>query len=316
VKYLMHAIALLVVGWTAAAAAAPAVAQENQPAVIFEGLMDSYYGENDGLVSLDAYDLVFAPEGEVNAVVGVVNANGDVLAQFAVYPDYKVRDGVFGRVQVVGPADIQITEPGLYTLVFVVDGQAVTRFPFLVQQSGDGSDPYDPQKTYVFDGYWRTLAHITVDNINDEPRPVFTVWFMPVDLPAPDAFQVLFDAELYRDGALVAHAKKQTSSFGVGDFGREEILLYQPHEVKEEPNAIALTMADLMTDGQYELKVTRSEDGAALRDFTFTVADGQIVPLPRTQLGFEPATDFIAPRVLRKGSTVYEFEDAIWIAGE
>jgi hypothetical protein len=75
-------------------------------------------------------------------------------------------------------------------------------------------------------------------------------------------------------------------------------------------------MADLAVGGAFELNVTRSSDGAVLRDFTVTVAEGQIAPLASTQLGFEPPTDFIAPRVLRKGSTVYEFEDAIWIAGE
>lgn len=294
----------------------PAMAQENAPAVIFESFLDSYFGDEDGFVSLDTFDLVFAPEGQIDAAVGIVNANGDVLAQYGVYPDYKLRDGVFGRVQVVGPAELQLTEPGIYTLVFVAGGQAISRFPFQVDQSGDGSDPYDPQKTYVFDGYWRTLAHITIDNAGTEPRPVFSVWLIPVDMAAPDVFQESFDADLTRDGALIAHAKRQSSTFGKGDFGRQQVVLFQPHDEKGEANAVPLTMADLSADGDYELKFTRVSDDAVLRDFKFTVANGEIAPLARTQLGFEPVTDFIAPRVVRKGSTVYELEEAIWIAGE
>jgi len=297
-------------------AAAPAVAQQNPPAVIFESVMDSYFGEDDGLVSFGDYDLVFAPEGQVSAAVGVLNANGDVMAQFPFYPDYKLREGVFGRIQVVGPADIQLTEPGLYTIVFVVGGKAVTRFPFLLEQAGDGADPYDPKKTYVFDGYWRTLAHITAGSFKGEPIPLFSIWLGGVDMPAPDTFQAFFEADLYRDGALVAHAKKQTSSYGKGQFGRREVTLYRPHDKKQAPNAIPLTTKELLVDGNYELKVTRASDNAALRNFTFTVAGGKIQPLPRTQLGFDPAVDFIAPRVTRKGSTGYEFEEAIWITGK
>jgi hypothetical protein len=315
-KDLVRTIAITLFGCMSAAVALPATAQENRPAVIYEGMMDGYFGEDDGYVAFDTFDLVFAPEGQIDAAVGLVNAEGEVLAQFPIYPDYKVREGVFGRVQVVGPAGVQLTEPGLYTMVVVLNGQPISRFPFLLQQTGDGSDPYNPQITYVFDGYWRTLAHITLDNVNDDPRPVFSIWLMPVDMPAPDAFQEAFEADLTRDGTLIGHAKRNSSTFGKGDFGRQEVLIFQPHDVKDEANAIPLNMADLSVDGGYELKVTRSSDGALLRDFSFDVASGEILPLPATQLGFEPVTDFIAPRVTRKGSTVYEFEEAIWIVGE
>ena len=291
-------------------------AQENPPAVIFEGLMDSYFGQDDGFVVFGDYDIAFAPEGQVDAIVGVVNSDGEVLAQFPFYPDYKIREGVFGRIQVVGPADIQLTEPGLYTMVFVMDGEPITRFPFLLEQSGDGSDPFDPEKTYVFDGYWRTLAHITTGSVNDQPIPIFSVWLGGIDMSSPDTFQEFFEADLLRDGVLVAHAKKQTSSYGNGQFGRQEVIIYQPHDEKQAPNAIAFTMADMSVDGSYELNVSRVSDGAQLRSFRFEVSGGEIVPLPRTQLGYEPAPDYIVPRVTRKGSTVYEFEEVIWIATE
>ncbi|MCP4328389.1 MAG: hypothetical protein GY791_08135 [Alphaproteobacteria bacterium] len=310
------AAVIAVGGFAAGLSAPPAAAQQNAPAVIFESLMDSYFGDDDGYVSLGTYDLAFAPDGPAKALVGLVNANGDVLAQFPVYPDYKLREGVFARMQVVGPADIQLTEPGLYTLVFVFDGKPISRFPFLLKQTGDGADPYNPTKTYAFDGYWRTLAHITTGTYKDESIPLVTIWLGGPDMAAPDTFQDFFMATLTRDGALVAHSKRQTSNFGNGHFEPREVTLYQPHDEKQSPNAVPLTMTELLVDGEYRLAVTRASDDAPLRDFKFTVAGGKIQPLPRTQLGFDPATDFIVPRVTKKGSTAYEFVEAIWIGSE
>jgi len=294
----------------------PAAGQQNAPAVVFEGLMDGYFGDDDGLVSFGAYDLVFAPDGPAKAVVGLVDADGNVLAQYNVFPDYKIREGVFARMQVEGPADIQLTEPGLYTMVFVFDGVAITRFPFVLNQTGAGDDPYNPEKTYAFDGYWRTLAHITTGSFKDEPIPVVSMWLGGPDMADPETFQAFFMARLYRDGSLVAHSKRQTSAYGNGHFERHEVLLYQPHDEKQAPNAVPLTMEELLVDGAYELVVTRADDDAELRRFRFTVEGGGILPLPRTELGFEPAVDFIVPRVVKKGSTAYEFVEVIWIGSE
>ena len=309
---LLLTFCLLVVGL----ASVPASAQQSPPAVVFETLMDSWFSDDNGLVAFRTYDLVFPPEGPAKIAVGLVNAEGEVLAHFSAFPDYKVREGAFARFLVKQPADVQLTEPGIYTMVFVFDGKPITRFPFLLKQTGDGADPYNPKKTYAFDGFWRTRAHITKGSFKDEPIPEISVWLGGLDMPEPDTFQEFFRAELTRDGALVAHSKDQTSFYSNGHFKRREFLLFEPHEEKQAPNAIPLTMKKLLVDGDYRLKLERASDGAQLRGFKFTVAEGKIQPLARTQLGFEPATDFMVPRVSKKGSTIYEFEEAIWIASE
>ena len=168
----------------------------------------------------------------------------------------------------------------------------------------------------MFDGYWRQLAHVTTGSFKGEPIPVVSLWLGGLDMPAPDTFQEYFVAELSRDAALVAHSKRQTSFYSNGHFKRREVTLYRPHEVKQEPNAVPLTMKELLVDGQYDLKVARASDGAPLRHFKFTVAGGKIQPLARSQLGFDPAIDFIAPRVVKKGSTAFEFVEAIWIGSQ
>ena len=282
-----------------------ATAQEYAPAVVFESMMDSYFGDTDGLVAFGDYDLAFAPEGPANAMVGLVDSNNNVLAQHNFFPDYRVREGVFARMMVEGPADIQLTEPGTYTMVFVFNGAPISRFPFLLRQTGEGEDSFDPEKTYAFDGYWRTLAHITTSTFKDEPIPIFSLWLGGLDMPAPDTFQEYFIASLLRDGSLVAHSKNQTSFYSNGHFERREVTLYQPHEEKQAPNAIPLAMSELLVDGDYVLDVARASDGVKLRKFVFAVADGAIQPLPRTQLGFDPAVDYMVPRVTKKGSTTF-----------
>lgn len=293
-----------------------AIAQQYSPAVIFESMMDSFFGDTNGIVVFGDYDLAFAPEGPANAIVGLVDSNNNVLAQYNIFPDYRVREGVFARMMVQGPADVHLTEPGRYTMIFVFNGEPISRFPFLLRQTGDGEDPFDPEKTYAFDGYWRTLAHITTGSFKDEPIPVFSMWLGGLDMPAPDTFQEFYVANLYRDGALVAHSKNQTSFFSNGHFERREMILYHPHDEKQAPNAQPLTMKEMLIDGTYVLDVARASDGAKLRKFLFSVADGEIQPLPRTQLGFDPAVDYMVPRVTKKGSTMFEFVEAIWIGGE
>ena len=315
-KKLTRAISIVVCCFAAAFTALPAAAQQNPPAVVFEDLMDNYFGDDDGLVSFGAYDLVFAPEGPAKSVVALVDEKGTVLSSYKVFPDYKAREGVFARMQVEGPADYQLTEPGVYGVVFLFDGKPITRFPFILKQSGDGADPYNPKKTYVFDGYWRQLAHVTTSSYKGEPIPIVSLWLGGLDMSAPDTFQEYFVASLLRDGALVAHSKRQTSFYSNGHFKRREATLYQPHDEKQAPNAVPLTMKELLVDGSYDLKVARASDGAPLRHFKFTVAGGKIQPLARTQLGFEPAIDFIVPRVLKKGSTGFEFVEAIWIGSQ
>lgn len=308
-------VALAATMLAAGTTAKPALAQDYAPAVDFEDLMDSYFGDDDGYVSFGKYDLAFPPEGKARAIVGLVNAAGEVIAQYPIFEDYAIREGVFAKMAVQGPAGVQLTEPGIYTIVFVFDGKPITRFPFALKQAGNGADPFAPDKTYAFDGYWRTLAYFTYGSFKDEPIPVLSVWLGGPDMTDPTNHEEFFKASLHRDGELLAHSKRNTSAFNSGHFEREEVLLFHPHEVKQSPNATYFTVKELV-DGDYELKVSREADDALLRHFKFTVAEGKIQQIPRARLGYEPAVDFILPRVTKKGSTGYEFVEAIWIGSE
>ena len=91
------------------------------------------------------------------------------------------------------------------------------------------------------------------------------------------------------------------------------VSIYHPHGEKESPNARLITWKDLERDGAYEVQVTRMSDGAKIRSFDFDVVDGKIKHMARTALGFEPAVDYVMPRVLRRGSSGLNMGEAIWI---
>ena len=292
----------------------PAHAQ-NPPAVVFESMMDSYFDDTSGYVSFVNYDIAFAPKGPAKGMVGILDAKGKVLAQHPFSERYKIRNNAFGRVLMSGTPGIKLTKPGRYTMVFAVNGKIVSRFPFFLKQTGGGKDPFDPKKTYAFDGLWRNFAHITQGRWKNEAIPVFSVWLGGLDMAKPGTFQAYFQARLLRGGKVVAHSKSRTSFYSGGHFKRRTFNLYRPHTVKQEPNAIPFTMKELLKDGDYELRLTRKSDGAKLRSFKISVAKGGFRILKRTKLGYQPAHDYIVPRVTKKGSTAYEFVKAIWIAG-
>jgi hypothetical protein len=304
--------ALACIGLICLCVLAPAVTHAQQtPVFDFQNIMDTYFDDTNGLVSFQDYTVAFAPDGQFEGFVAVLDSDGNIVAQHAFFPDYVNREGVFARVRAVGPADVALDEPGFYTIVFVVGNQPVTRFLVRLEQTSAGDDPFNPQATFRFDGYWRTLAYFTTSSFRDEPIPELTLWMGGMDLG--EAQSDSFVVSLYRGGELLAHSKRRQALIRPGHFKRERVSLFYPHAAEDDANARFFTMRDLLTDGSYEISVTRASDGEALRTFAFSVADQEIVNLPRATLGFEPATDVILPRVLRSGATGLEMVEAIWI---
>ena len=133
-----------------------------------------------------------------------------------------------------------------------------------------------------------------------------------MDLP-PDVSRDMFRVALLRDGSEVAHSKRTQGQITTGHFKRTRTFLFHPHSQKESPNVPVFSLQDLKVDGAYEVRVTRKSDGKMIRSYDFDVAGGVITPLPQTQLGYEPASDYVLPRVLKRGATTLEMVEAIWI---
>jgi len=286
-------------------------AADYAPAVSFNSILNTYFDDSSGQISFRDSIVAFVPEGPFKGMVAVVDAEGKAVAKFE-YFDSIMREGVFGRVKVKGLAEVKLTTPGIYTIVYLIDGKPVTRMPVRLRQTGSGDDPFNPVKTFAFDGYWRTHAYFTMTTYNDEPAPELNFWVGGIDLPEGETKDRFF-AELIHDGKMVAHTKRTQGFIGSGHFKITKASLFHPHEYKRTANAELYMLSDLMKDGSYELKVTRTSDQAMIRSFDFVVKDGKFVPLKQTALDFDPHVDFILPRVVKRGANMFQLIEATWI---
>lgn len=293
------------------ALASPAAAQQYPPAFEFTSIMKNYFDDASGLLQLNRFVVGFAPEGPFNAEVGVVDANNNVLGRFSFLKEKGEPAGVFQAVNVENPAEVTITTPGGYYLVFVVDGKQVTRFPFLVHKEESG-DAFNPQTTYHYDGLWRTLAYLTIEEYRGESVPKLNFWVGELDLPK-GARTGNYQATLLKGDKVLAYSKKNQGHIPSGHFEYTSTNLFHPHDDRQSATAPLYTLKDWAKDGTYELRVTRGSDGQTLRSFNVVVKGGEIQPLPRTKLGYEPAADFISPRVPKINTSSLQMEEAIWI---
>ncbi|MHC4106425.1 MAG: hypothetical protein ACYSR9_15905 [Planctomycetota bacterium] len=290
----------------------PLGAGQYPPVFDFESLLNTYFDDESGLISFQDGRIIFAPDGSFNGQIAVLNSANKIVADFSFYNDYKVKNGVYARALVQTPADVTLTNPDIYTIVWLVDGKPVTRLPVRLEVASGGDDPFNPGTKFSFDGYWRTFAFLT-DVSDSDDIPELHYWLGGKDLAPGKNTGKPFIA-LYRDGKMVAHNKKQGPGIiRSGHFDRAKSFLYFPHEVKKSPNAVYFRLKDWLVDGKYEIRVTRLSDGEMIRSFDFNVSGGKFEEHPRTKFGYEPQTDFIAPRVQKKGSSSLELETAIWI---
>ncbi len=302
--------------WTLLAAGSASVCAQQSPAFLFEPMLDTYFDDRTGLIAFHAagYDLAFPPDEPLNAVIAVVDDTNTVVQSFPFRQNYLNRtgNGIIARTAVSGSADITLTEPGVYNLVWMIDGAPVSRLPVVLEKVEIGDDPFDREIIYRYYGLWQLYAHITNDTYGGEDWPVLTFWAGIRDFAEP-AHQLRFFVEMKRDGEVVAHSKRTQGSIPYNHYRRVETHLYHPHDLKSSPNARPFLDADWKQDGDYEIVVTRVDDGALIRNFDYSVDGGEILPLPETRLGHDPAIDYRVPRASDKSSTGYDFVEAIWI---
>lgn len=291
---------------------ASAVAQPpHPPAVDLESMLDTFFNNANGIMRFDEYVLAFAPAERIDGKVVLMNEARRVVAEFPFFPEYRITDGVFARAAVRGPADITLTEPGVYNLLFTVGGSPVSRLPFAFDKT-TGGDPLNPKTTYRLRGLWSTMGHLTMRAYRDQQIPVLSLWVGGADLPS-GAARGMFTAQLFRNGQRVATSKRSQGEIFAGHYKRTTIDLYRPHDARQEQNAEFFAFKDWTVNGAYELRISRQSDNAVLRSFRYTAAGGAIAPLPQTELSHTPTMDYIPPRVARKNTNTFELIEAIWL---
>ena len=288
-----------------------------EPAFTYESMLNIYFSDDSGVISIRDMDLAFAPDGQVDAAVALTDAENTVIKSHKFYPDPRWREGVYARMSEVGPADFEVTKPGIYNIVFLIEGKPVSRLPVILEQTSAGDDPFNPVKTYRFLGMWQLYGYLYMDTRNDKPFPELNLWLGGKDL-ADGEKKDTFAATLKDEkGVVLAHSKKTQGFYREGHYEQTDIGLYHPHESQKSANALPYMLSDWTAkDGQYTIEVTRGSDSKLLRRFQVTVKDGQIQNLPAADMKYEPHVDYMVPRVDTKESQNYGFSKAIWLKSE
>lgn len=299
--------------WTLALAWFPAIAQEQTPVFTLDSVLNTWFSGDNGMMRFGDHTLAFAPPAPFNGGVKVADKDGNLLMAAEFFPDYQITHQVFARARIKSAADHTLTEPGLYQIVFFVNNTPVTRMPVMLRQTGAGDDPFNPVKTFAYDGFWRTFAYLTFDEFNEETTVEVNFWVGGLDLADPQKGE-MFIIELIHDGNVIAHTPRTLGHIAPGHFEWQKLTLRQPHEKGKEVNAPMFALKDwVANDGLYELRFRRQNDGKMIRSLDFKVADGAIQQHPRSALDYEPRVDFIVPRVQKRGANNFEMLEAIWI---
>ncbi len=296
--------------------AAPVVAAAAPPpAFTYQSMLNTFFDDKSGLIRIRNIDLAFAPEGQINAAVALVGADNKVIKSHKFYPDPRWRETVFARLAEVSPAEFKVSKPGVYGIIYLLDGKPVSRLPISLEQTSAGDDPFNPVKTYRFTGMWQRSAYLTMNkNVKEKPFPELHFWVGGKDLPEGKS-NGRFNVTLKHKGKVIAHSR-DGGFIANKHYQPAKINLYHPHASKQAANAKPFLLSDWSkTDGVYDLEITRQSDELQIRSFNFTVKNHEIQPLKASVLGFNPSIDYIVPRVTYKGASNYEFIEAIWLKG-
>ncbi len=293
-----------------------AIAQPS-PAFLFEPMLDTYFDDQSGLIAFhgSGYDLAFPPDEPLNAVIAVVDDTDTVVQSFPFRTEYANRtdNGAIARAMLDGTAEITLTEPGVYNIVFMIDGALISRLPVALERVEVGDDPFEAETRYRYFGLWQRYAYLSMDTWRGQAWPALTFWAGMRDF-VEEGSRLPVLVELHRDGELVAHSKPTEGTVPFEHYQRLESRLYHPHERKSAPNAEPFLAHDWTLDGDYTVTVSRQTDGQAIRRFAYTADNGDIQPLAEARIGHAPAIDYRPARVRNKSSTGYEFVEAIWIS--
>ena len=285
-------------------------------AFLFEPMLDIYFDDQSGLIAFhgSGYDLASPPDEPLNAVIAVVDDTDTVVQSFPFRSQYANRtdNGAIARAMMDGTAEITLTEPGVYNIVFMIDGALVSRLPVALERVQTGDDPFEAETHYRYFGLWERYAYLSMDTWRGEDWPALNFWAGMRDF-AEERHRLPIQVELHRDGELVAHSKPTEGTVPFEHYQRLESRLYHPHDRKSAPNAEPFLAHDWTLDGDYTVTVSRQTDGQAIRRFVYTAVDGEIEPLDETRIGHEPMIDYRPARVRDKSSSGYDFVEAIWI---
>jgi hypothetical protein len=281
-----------------------------KPAIEYQFFMELRFYENQGGFLVEDLEVVFPPPGQKKATFVIARASGEVLrtvplrletllASYTAFGMYKP-DGV--------PGTAPIGEPGDYVLSVQVDGQPITTLPFSMKREAS-NDPFNPKNTFVREGPWRDLAHLSVRSDDPDSHLEFSWWTSLRELP-PGTKNPLVTVHILHGAQEIASTRSP-----VVPTQTDWQFLRQEFHFPAEPKVRWMTLADLTKrDGMYT--IVAKVNGKPFKSYRAEVKGGQLQRHPRNQLDVEPHTNFISPRQVdtsSRTSSRYDMRDTYWI---
>lgn len=284
--------------------------QSYRPAIEFQSLMQMRFYENQGNFLVEDLEVVFPPAAGKTATFVVSKAGGGQVASVPLRIETPLASfNMFGMYKPNGvPGNANIGEPGDYVLSVHVDGQPITNLPFSMKRE-QSSDPFNPTTTFVREGPWRDLAYFSSRTDDPDSHLEFNWWTSLREIPAGTKRALVTVHVMYGGQEIAATRSPVVVTQTDWQF------FYQEFHFPAEKQVRWMTLADLVKkDGEYT--VVAKVNGQPFKTYRAEVRGGQLQRHPRNRLGFEPATDFISPRLVDTSSRTtssYVMRDTFWV---
>jgi hypothetical protein len=289
-------------------------AQTYSPAIEYASLLDPRFYEQSGGFLVENLQLVFPPQPDQKMEFVITRSTGEAAATVPLRKESLGDVGkfpAFAQLQPNGvPGNVKVRQPGDFVMSVKANGQALTTLPFTLRAEG-GDDPFNPQKTFVLEGPWRTLAYFFAPVDAPDAPLSFKWWMCARELPA-GMKQSLCSVHLMRGSQEVAASR---TKFDISDRMNRTWLsfrceLYLPTGGKH------LTLPMLTAqDGDYTLAI-KTKDNKIVKSCAVAVKGGKLQRLARCDLNFQPHTNFISPHLVDTSSgssSRYRMVEAFWV---
>jgi hypothetical protein len=292
------------------AAQESSASQTYRPAVEFQSFMQLRFYENQGGFLVEDLEVVFPPPGLRNATFVISRKGGGEVASVPLRVETPLASytafGMFKPNAVSGLAPVG--EPGDYVLSVQIDGQPITTLPFTMKREAS-NDPFNPKTTFVREGPWRDLAYFSNRPEVPDSHLEFNWWTSLRELP-PGTKNPMVTVHLLHGGQEIASTRSP-----VVITQTDWQFFYHNFHFPAEKQVRWMTLADLTKrDGEYT--VVAKVNGQPFKSYRAEVRGGQLQRHPRNRLGFEPATDFISPRLVdtsSRSNSSYAMRDTYWV---
>lgn len=280
-------------------------AQSYAPAVDYLSLMGMRYYAHSGGFMLDGLQVVFPPDEAIAGTFTVTDAAGETVVEMPLRLTRSADYPAFGWLQSVGVGIANLDAPGDYTMTVILDGTTIATLDYTLTAEESG-DPFDPQTTYFREGPWAHLAYLSANADRPDDALRFNYWTSLRELGTEGQTKIAL--QLTRGGSLVARSRSDYVA-------SSPHWQYFSHPLLHPDGKHVFTLADLTeTDGTYQLALL--SEGTTVKTYAVQVANGAVVPSPRSALPTEPRPDFLTPRRVNTsaGSTSrYFIENVFWV---